>query len=364
MKLFENDDDRIAFVPVELLQEKVIKVFLSFGFNQRDAALATDVMIQADLRGVTSHGVARMLKVYADEYHAQKLNAKPNIKIIKEAPASANLDGDAGLGIVIVPKAMKIAIEKANACGIGMVTINNSRHLGMASYHSMLALEKGMIGMCMSGCPPRVLPTFGAEEKLGTNPIAIAAPNKQEPHFVFDAATSAVSYNTFQLAHQLGIPLPPGIVAEANTGRPYQQREVPCAKDSLLPLGSFPENSSHKGYGLACMVEVLTGILSGIGHGAKLGRPHYNHMVIAIDIKKFVDYDIFLQRMNDFLNDLSNTKPAAGYERVLFPGVLEWESKQKCLKQGIPVPNVMLEWLNQYLKSNKGKQNAVMCNIC
>ncbi|MCH8109414.1 MAG: Ldh family oxidoreductase, partial [Chloroflexi bacterium] len=146
------------------------------GVPDKDCELAADVLVTSDLRGVDSHGVSNMLRVYVNGYNEGSLNPRPNWRILRETPATANIDSDTGLGIIVVPKAMEIAIEKAKKVGVGMVTIRNARHLGMASYHAMMALEHDMIGTCMTSCPPGVLPTFGAEPRLGTNPIALAAP--------------------------------------------------------------------------------------------------------------------------------------------------------------------------------------------
>lgn len=328
-------------------QRLVKRVFSSFGFTDEDANLATDVVALADLRGVKSHGASRMLKVYASEFLQGKHNPTPIISTTSSTLATANIDGDGGLGIVVAPKAMKLSIDKAKKTGIGMVTVHNCRHLGMASYHAMLPIKHKMIGLCMSGCPPRVLPTFGAQEKLGTNPISIAAPSKGGPDFVFDSATSVVSYNTMQLAHQMGIPLPPGIVAD-HDGIINNKTCIPGPTDSLLPLGSTAQTSSHKGYGLACLVEVLTGILSGAGYGSLLGRPHYNHLLLAININAFSSYERFTQLLYDFLKDLSETEPAPGHERVLFPGLKEYEATQHNLIHGIPLSQPVVSWLENY----------------
>ena len=161
---------------------------------------------------------------------------------------------------------MDIAIRKAAEVGVGMVTIGNSRHLGMASYHAMLALEHDMIGVCMTSAPPRMVPTFGAEPRLGTNPIAVAVPARNEPPFVFDAATSSVAQNKIEIARRLGADLEPGWLA-AEDGTPIME-EVPVpATYHLLPVGATRELGSHKGYGLACVVDILAGVLTGFGYG-------------------------------------------------------------------------------------------------
>ena len=172
------------------LRETVTSIFEKMGVGESDSVLATDVLVKADMRGVETHGVSNMLRAYVTGYGSGGINPSPNWRVVRETPATATVDSDRGLGIIVVPKAMEIAIEKARKVGVGMVAIRNGRHLGMASYHAMMALEHDMIGTCMTSCPPVVLPTFGAEPRLGTNPIAVAAPADKEPPFVFDAATS------------------------------------------------------------------------------------------------------------------------------------------------------------------------------
>ncbi|MCI0439383.1 MAG: Ldh family oxidoreductase, partial [Chloroflexi bacterium] len=162
-KVKESEAVRVKEAP---LRETVTRVFEKMGIPKQDCALAADVLVVADMRGVESHGVSNMLRSYVQGYNSGSLNPRPNWRIIRETPSTANIDSDRGLGIIVVPKAMEIAIEKAKKTGVGMVTIRNGRHLGMASYHAMMALKHDMIGTCMTSCPPSVLPTFGAEPRL------------------------------------------------------------------------------------------------------------------------------------------------------------------------------------------------------
>jgi len=189
------------------------------------------------------------------------INPKPHWRILRESPGIANIDCDGGLGIVIAPKAMEIAIQKARNVGVGMVTMQNGRHLSMASYHAMLALKHDMIGMCMTSTMPFMIPTFGAEPRLGTNPIAMAAPADKEVPFVYDAATTVVANNKITLARRSNVKLLPGWIADVN-GTPIMEEVDPPAPDvnRILPLGSTREMGSHKGYGLAGVVDIFSGI--------------------------------------------------------------------------------------------------------
>ena len=196
------------------------------GENESDSSLAADTLVLADLRGVESHGVSNMLRSYVEQYKNKELKPKAEISIIKDNLASCSIDGDQGLGIITTPKAMDIAIEKAKKTGIGVVTINNSRHLGMASYHALKALNHNMIGLCVSSCPPQVVPTYGTEPLLGTNPIAIAAPANTKPPYVFDAAMSSVAANKISIAKRLGKNLLPGWITD-NAGDPLMEELNP-----------------------------------------------------------------------------------------------------------------------------------------
>ncbi|MEE8442827.1 MAG: Ldh family oxidoreductase, partial [Dehalococcoidia bacterium] len=240
--------------------------------------------------------------------------------------------------------AMEIAIRKAEQTGVGMVTVLNGRHLGMAAYHAMMALEHDMIGVCMTSTRPSVLPTFGREERLGTNPIAIAAPAKEEPPFVLDMATSAVAVNKLVLAKRLGVDLEAGWIADAE-GTPIMELG-PVPETYLgLPLGGTREIGSHKGYGLGCVVDILCGLLSGGGFGMLTGiQGNYSHMVAAYKIDAFTPVDQFKEMMDEFLRTLKETPPAPGQERVYYAGLSESEEEEKRLAKGIPLHPEVIEW--------------------
>ncbi len=346
-KLGEQDKIRVA---EGALRETIILMFEKMGVPRDDCRLAADVLVSADLRGVESHGVSNMLRMYIQGYQERQIKIDPEWRIVRESPSTASIDCDTGLGIIIAPKAMEIAIEKARNVGVGMVTMSNGRHLGMASYHAMLALKHDMIGVCMTSTPPSMFPTFGAEVRLGTNPIALAAPADKEAPFVFDAATTVVAANKLGLARRLGINLPSGWVADSE-GTPIMEEVAPPIPGSegpqshLLPLGSTREMGSHKGYGLACIVEILSSVLTGGGFGAKFGRPNFNHYVAAFHIEAFMDTEEFKQTMDEFLQTLKSTKPAPGHERVLYPGLPEAECEIEYAVKGIPLHPEVVEWI-------------------
>ena len=239
LELFHIKEEDAVRVQSDPLRATVTTIFEKLNVPEEDARLAADVLVTADLRGVDSHGVSNMLRAYIEGYNRGEINPRPRWEIVRETPATANVDSDTGLGIIVVPKAMEIAIDKARNTGVGMVTISNGRHLGMASYHAMMALKHDMIGTCMTACPPAVLPTFGAEPMMGTNPIALAAPAKEELPFVFDAATSIVPVNKLRMIQRLGAKLPAGWVAD-DEGNPIMEPIEAPTNRLLLPLGGTP----------------------------------------------------------------------------------------------------------------------------
>ena len=328
------------------LQATTAGIFEKMGVPSEDAAVAADVLVQADLRGVDSHGVSNMLESYVHGYTEGYINPLPDWKVLRDRPSTANIDADRGLGIIIAPKAMDIAIAKAKQTGIGVVTMGRAGHVGMAAYHAMLALHHDMIGVCLSGTPPQVLPTFGAEPRLGTNPIAVAVPAKDEPPFVLDIATSVVAINKFRIAERLGATIPGGMLADME-GTPIMEPGPVPDEFQNLPAGALRELGSHKGYGLACVVEVLSTVLGGFGFAARNTRNSpggFAHYVAAYDIDAFTDVPEFKQTMDDFMRTLKSTPPAPGHDRVLVPGQIEEEATVERSAKGIPLHKEVVDW--------------------
>ena len=255
-KVPHEDETR---VPHDALHETVASIFEKMGVTQDDAELGADVLVATDLRGVETHGVSNMLRSYVQGYSQGTLNPRPDWRIVRESPSTATVDADRGLAVILGPKAMNIAIDKAREVGVGVVTMYNAGHSGAIGHHAMLAAQADMVGMTATAGGLLVLPTFGAEPRMGTNPIAIAAPARSEPFLLFDAATSAIAGNKLQLANRVGANMLGGWIAGLD-GAPIVD-EVPLPERGQyyqLPLGGTREQGSHKGYGFSLMSEVLT----------------------------------------------------------------------------------------------------------
>lgn len=315
------------------------------GLPAVDAALAADVLVTADLRGVDSHGVSNLLRVYVEGLRSGHLNARPAWRVVRDAPSVAAIDADGGMGVVLAPRAMEVAIGKASATGVGMVTVGHGRHLGMAAYTAMMALPHDMIGVCVTAVGPRVVPTFGREPRLGTNPIAVAVPADREPPFVFDAATATIAMNKIRLAQRLGTKLPGGSIATAKGEPILEPVEVPD-EFRMLPLGGTPDQGSYKGYGLATIVEIVSTVLAGAPLQARLPHGFANHMVAAIDIGALTEVGSFKQSMDELLGLLKATPPAPGQERVLVAGQLEEETRDRRTRTGIPLHREVVGWMH------------------
>jgi LDH2 family malate/lactate/ureidoglycolate dehydrogenase len=348
LKHFKVPDDIAVRVDVDKLRSTTEQVFMKCGVQESEAKLGTDVLMFADESGIDTHGVSNMLRSYIDGYNTNRLNPNPQLKIIKETPSTATIDGDGGLGLMIAPKAMDIAIAKANAVGTGVVAVRNSGHLGAAGYHAMMAAEQDMIGWCMTAGGKSMVPTFGAEPQLGTNPIAFAAPGKNEPTFMFDAAMTSIAGNKIGLANRLGKNMSPGWVAN-NDGSPDMEggSAAEFAANSVrmqLPVGSTRELGSHKGYSLGVMVDILCGQLSFAPGFGTLAQTRRAHFVAAYSVDAFGDVDEFKANMDGMMNGLAATKPMPGEERVYYAGLPEHETRIERRATGVPLHPEVIDW--------------------
>jgi L-2-hydroxycarboxylate dehydrogenase (NAD+) len=339
------------------LKEFTANVLMYFSVPEKDALQAAGVLSKADLRGIDSHGVAR-LRTYVDMFKIGRINPKPNIKIIREKKSVATVDGDSGLGLVVGPKANEIAMEKAAQFGSGWVSVCNTNHYGIASYYSLKALERDMIGWSMTNSSRIVVPLWGAERRLGTNPIAIAFPGFKNPPIVIDLATSVVAFGKIEIAKRAGKSIPEGWIIDKEGKSSTSPEDV--YGGGLLPLGGTREMGGHKGYCLSAMVDILSCVLSGANWGPfappfalfeeapkeSVGKG-IGHFFGAMEIDGFEDVEVFKKRIDHWIEVFRNTRPVSGHEKVLIPGDPEREAEDHRTKNGIPLIEAVVNDLEQ-----------------
>ena len=336
------------------LQRFTSEVLQAIGHSQIDAELAAEVLISADLRGVDSHGVAR-LRGYINLWKANRMNPKPQIRIEHETPSTATVDGDLGLGLIVAPKAMKIAIEKAKNVGTGWVAINNSNHFGIAGYHAMMALEHDMIGIALTNATPTTAPTFGKQRMLGTNPIAVAFPTQKQPPFIADFSTTTAAVGKLEILQRKNLDTPTGWIQDVE-GMGITDAHGLKKGGALLPLGSDREHSSHKGYCLGSIVDVLSAVLSGANYGpwvppflafmqpsAQQVGKGIGHFVGAMRIDAFRPADDFKKHMDNWIEAFRNVEPTSESNKVIIPGDPEREMTHERLISGIPLLPIVVE---------------------
>jgi LDH2 family malate/lactate/ureidoglycolate dehydrogenase len=351
----------VKVFPIEVLREFSTSIFLHFGVPKADAEQAADVLASADLRGIDSHGVARLTS-YFDLLSEGLINPIPKIKVLRSTPSTATIDGDNGLGLVVGPQANAIAMDMAEKAGSGWVSICNTNHFGIAGYYVLQALKRDMIGWAMTNSTKLVTPLWGAERMLGTNPIAIAFPGKDEPPIVIDMATCAAAYGKIEMARRRGQPIPQGWGID-NQGRGTTNPDDIVAGGALLPLGSDRERGGHKGYGLAIMVDVLCGALGGANWGpftppfalrqeipARSVGKGIGHFFGAMRIDGFIEADEFKRQIDDFVRTFRATKPAPGTNGPLIPGDPEREAEKVRSKDGVPLIMPVVEELRAISK--------------
>lgn len=346
------------------LEDFCREVFIKMGCSSEDAALASDVLISADLRGVDSHGVARLIG-YVRLWEKDRINPSPKIKVVHETPSTATVDGDAGLGLVVAPKVMKLVMEKAEKVGSGWISVKNSNHFGIAGYHAMKALSKDMIGMAMTNASPLVAPTFSKERLLGTNPIAVAIPTGKQPPFVADFATTTAANGKLEILQRKKAETPTGWVQDKDG----QQSTDPYAVKNggaLLPLGSDRDRGSHKGYCLGSIVDIFSAVFSGAGYGpwappfvSFLPLPEdpvgegLGHFLGAMRIDGFRPSNEFKFHMDNWIERFRSATPVEGKDRVQIPGDQEREMEEIRKDNGIP----LLQPVEEDLKSLAKKFN-------
>lgn len=344
--------------PYEHLHAFTRDVFITMGCSPEHAELASTVLLSADLRGIDSHGVAR-LSGYIRLWEAGRINAKPDIKIVHETPSTAVVDGDSGLGLVVAPFAMQVAIDKAKIAGTGWVSVRNSNHFGIAGYHAMMALQQDMIGMAMTNASPLVAPTFATERMLGTNPIAVAIPANQQPAFVADFATTTAANGKLEILQRKEQEAPLGWIQDKQ-GAPSTNPNELKSGGALLPLGGDREHGSHKGYCLGSVVDIFSAVLSGANYGPwappfvsflplppdPVGKG-LGHFFGAMRVDAFRPADEFKDHMDKWIGRFRSAETVEGEEKVLIPGDPEREMEANRRVTGVPLLDPVVRDLSE-----------------
>ncbi len=362
MELYEKErpvppEDYVRVNHAEL-KEFVKEIFKSLNVTEEDAEVVADVLVKADLFGISSHGVQRVGR-YVGGIKVGNVNVKARAKVIKDLGATALIDADNGLGQPVSVKAMRLAIEKAKRYGVGLVLVRNSNHFGIAGYYSLIACDEGFIGLTITNSENLVSYVNTLGRTLGTNPIAIAVPKEGEPPFIlFDAATSVVPVGKVEIYSKVGKEVPPGWVIDEEgnilSGNATQVlKMIKEGRASLLPLGGLGEEfGGHKGSGLAFMIDIIAGVLSGAAWGYHVGytigeRPaNVGHAFMAIDIEAFMDRDEFMRRLMKYVNEIKSLKKHPKADRIWLPGEKAWLTMKTRLRIGIPLhKNVYRELL-------------------
>ncbi len=354
-------DNRISFSQIS---EFVYNVFIAIGCTAEHATTATASLVAADLRGIDSHGVAR-LSGYVRLWEAGRVNSKPLLTVKYQTPSTAVVDGDAGLGLVVGPYAMDIAIKKAMEVGTGWVSVQNSNHFGIAAHHAMRALDNNMIGIAMTNASALVAPTFSKERMLGTNPICVVVPAGNEPAFVADLATTTAANGKLEILQRKNLPAPNGWIQGAD-GESVTDAHALKHGGALLPLGGNREQGSHKGYALGAIVDIFSAVLSGANFGpwvppfpAYVPMPEnqpgkgIGHFFGAMRVDAFRPAEEFLADMDLWITRFRAAKPIDSSNPVLIPGDPEREAEADRRINGIPfLPAVIEDLINTGAKFN------------
>ncbi len=332
------------------------QVWMKLGVPEKDAKITTDVLVLADLRGVESHGVARLSRYYTDLKNGWT-SPTDQSRTIKETRATALIDGGNSLGQVVGHKGMEFAIRKAKETAVGIVSVKNSHHYGIAGYYTLMALQQGLIGISMTNAAPLVVPTFGRTAVLGTNPISLAAPASQEKPFVLDMATSVVPRGKLEVFERLGNKIPLGWAVDTTGHGTTDPRVVLEALSKrlgggILPLGGEgEEHSGHKGYGLALMVDVLCGVLSGAATGLGVDvdktKPNVGHFFMALDPAAFRPLDEFKRDMDRLARELKDSPKAEGQSRIYLHGEKSYARMERYRRKGVPLAAKVVESMKQ-----------------
>ncbi|MFW9936901.1 MAG: Ldh family oxidoreductase [Candidatus Thorarchaeota archaeon] len=348
-------NEEIYYIKPNILKSFIKDVFLKLGVPKKDTDIIADVLLTSDLRGIDSHGIQRC-KMYYDRIKQGIYNPKTKIKIVKDTPSTAVIDGGCGMGPVIGYYSMNLAIKKAKKYGLGAVAVRNSTHFGIAGYYSLMAIKKGMIGITTTNARPAVPPTFGVEPMLGTNPLTAGVPTDEKFPFLIDCATSIIQRGKVEVYKRIHKTLPDGVIITKNGTTENNPTEVLHDLEentaALLPLGGEGENTSgYKGYGYATLVEILSSALQNgiflketagvIEEGKK--KLKVGHFFLAINIENFTQLNKFKINAGNIMRCLRRSKKAPGRDRIYTAGEKEYENEKERRELGVPLNKSLQE---------------------
>jgi LDH2 family malate/lactate/ureidoglycolate dehydrogenase len=353
------------------LKAFVTSIFKAVGLSSEDAEVVSDVLVAADLMGISSHGVQRVRR-YVDGILRCCVNPRPNIRVVRDRGAVALVDADGGLGHVAGVRAMEIALRKTEVHGVSLVLVRNSQHYGIAGYYALKAAERGYIGISSTNSEPLVAYVNTVGRTLGTNPIAVAIPRREPPPILFDAATAVVPVGKIELYSKLGRKVPEGwVIGEDGSVLAGEAvgvlEEIRKGRAAILPLGGLGEEfGGHKGSGLALVVDIICGVLSGAAWGVHVGytvgtKPaNVGHAFSAIDVESFIPREEFYERLEKYVLEIKSLRKHPSADRVWLPGEKAWLTSQTRLKIGIPIHKRVCRELNE-IASDVGLGERLPC---
>lgn len=330
----------------QYLEAFTARLFEQMGCPSSDAKVVAELLVKAELRGLSSHGMMRV-KDYYLLVEAGRINVTPNVRIIHETPSTATVDGDGALGPVAAKRSMEIAIEKARNVGTGWVATKGSNHFGIAGYYSMMALEHDMVGISMTNANPLVAPTYSTSKLLGTNPIAVAIPTLNQPAFVADFATTPIARGKLAIMGKKGEKLDFGFVQDKH-GNPSIEPDILLEGGAILPLGGSADHASHKGYCMGSLVDIFSAVFSGANFGPFVPPQvaylplleqsvgdGLGHFFGAMRIDAFRPAEDFKGKMDQWIETFRNAKGIEGQPPVMIPGDPERLFEERITKEGI-----------------------------
>lgn len=345
-----TDKKNITWWDFDSVEKFMCNGFTAIGVPEDEAKICANVLIEADKRGIDSHGVGRFKPIYLDRIWAGTQETKTKFEITRETPTTAVIDGHNGMGHVISYRANQMAIDKAKQYGMGMTVVRNSTHYGAACYYPLMAIKEGMIGLTGTNARPSIAPTWGVEPMLGTNPLTVGMPTDEDFPFMLDCATSVTQRGKIEVYDRLGRELPKGWVIgeDGNYRTDTKQILIDLTKDkaALTPLGGVgEEQAGYKGYGYACVVELLSTALSQanymkmlVGIDSKGGKTPIllGHFFIAIKVDCFVELDKFKKHAGNIMRDLRASRKSKGAGRIYTPGEKEHDAWLFRKDKGVP----------------------------